>query len=160
LVRKRFFTWGSRKADDGSEYFHRADNGGALQSRLRKFRPTPSRPCKRRVKDFTTTANAFFTSIMDTGRCFGGPSLASADDSHQFLRRLTLSGEIWHFTQPFSGAMRSAKSLCASYAPRKTLVLMQDQSRADGHIHKLGGVRGLTYLLPASPLEGAIAPIR
>jgi len=45
--------------------------------------------------------------------------------SHQFLRRFTLSGEIWHFTQPFLRSNAVGNLWAVSYAPRKTLSSMQ-----------------------------------
>jgi len=43
--------------------------------------------------------------------------------SHSLTHRFTLSGEVWHFTQPFLRGSAVGNLWALSYAPRKTLVL-------------------------------------
>jgi len=52
------------------------------------------------VKGFHYDTNVFFTELVQ-GPVRRGQFGQSLTISHSFLRRFTLSGEIWHFTQPF-----------------------------------------------------------
>src|SRR2546427_6451774 len=69
--------------------------------------------------------------------------------SHPFLKNFILSGEIWHFTQPFLRSNAVGNLWAVSYTARKTLVFDL------GFNHGLTGTSthweafaGFTYLLP------------
>jgi hypothetical protein len=69
--------------------------------------------------------------------------------SHPIHRKFALSGEIWHFTQPFLHANAVGNLWAVGYAARKTLVLDA------GFNHGLTDTStrweafvGFTYLLP------------
>jgi len=94
----------------------------ALQSSITEVRPTPSSSLQApMLRDFTTTPTHFFT-VLDQGPVLRGQFGQSLTISHPFLRRFTLSGEIWHFTQPFLRSNAVGNLWAVSYAPRKTLV--------------------------------------
>lgn len=129
-------------------YFHRAYDGGAPEfdygSPTNSFLVLASAD----VKGFHYDANAFFTELerLPVRRGQFGQSLTV---SHQFLRRFTLDGEFWHFTQPFLKGNAVGNLWAVSYSARKTLVLDA------GFNHGLTGTStnwqaflGFTYLLP------------
>ena len=129
-------------------YFRRAYNGGAPEfdygSPTNSFLILASAD----VKGFHYDANAFFTAL-DQGPVLRGQFGQSLTISHPFLRRFTLSGEIWHFTQPFLRSNAVGNLWAVSYAPRKTLVFDA------GFNHGLTDTStnweafvGFTYLLP------------
>jgi hypothetical protein len=100
------------------------------------------------VKGFHYDANVFFTELSEgpARRSQFGQSLAI---SHLFLHRFTLSGEIWHFTQPFLRSNAVGNLWAVSYTARRTLVFDL------GFDHGLTGTStaweltaGFTYLLP------------
>jgi hypothetical protein len=101
-------------------------------------------------------ANAFFTELKQAPVRRGqfGQSLTI---SHPFLRRFTLSGEIWHFTQPLLRSNTVGNLWAISYSARKTLVFDAGFNHGLTGIHKLGGVRGGHLFVAASSLEGSIA---
>jgi hypothetical protein len=100
------------------------------------------------VKGFHYDANAFFTEL-EQGPVRRGQFGQSLAISRQFLPRFTLSGEVWHFTQPFLRSDAVGNLWAVSYSVRKTLVLDA------GFNHGLTGTStnretfvGFTYLLP------------
>jgi hypothetical protein len=129
-------------------YFHRAYDGGAPD--FDSGGPTNSflLLASADVKGFHYDANAFFTEL-EQGPVRRGQFGQSLTISHPFLRRFTLSGEIWHFTQPFLRSNAVGNLWAVSYAARKTLVFDA------GFNHGLTGTStsweafvGFTYLLP------------
>jgi hypothetical protein len=129
-------------------YFHRVYDGGApefdLGSPSNSFLVLASAD----VKGFHYDANAFFTELEEgpVRRAQFGQSLTI---SHPFLHRFTLSGEIWHFTQPFLRGNTVGNLWAVSYSARKDLVF------DTGFDHGLTGTStrweafiGFTYLLP------------
>jgi hypothetical protein len=129
-------------------YFHRAYDGGAPEfdygSPTNSFLVLASAD----VKGFHYDANAFFTEL-EQGPVRHGQFGQSLTISHPFLRRFTLSGEIWHFTQPFLKSNAVGNLWAVSYSARKTLVF------DTGFNHGLTGTStswevfmGFTYLLP------------
>ena len=131
-----------------ASYSHRVYNGGAPEfdygSPTNSFLILASAD----VKGFHYDANVFFTAL-DQGPVLRGQFGQSLTISHPFLRRFTLSGEIWHFTQPFLKSNAVGNLWAVSYAPRKTLVFDA------GFNHGLTGTStsweafvGFTYLLP------------
>jgi hypothetical protein len=129
-------------------YFHRVYDGGAPEfdfgSPTNSFLVLASAD----VKGFHYDANAFFNELVQepVRRAQFGQSLTI---SHPFLRRFTLSGEIWHFTQPFLRSNAVGNLWAVSYTARKTLVFDV------GFNHGLTTTStqwevftGFTYLLP------------
>ena len=100
------------------------------------------------VKGFHYDANIFFTEL-NQGPVRRGQFGQSLTISHPFLRRFTLSGEIWHFTQPFLQSNAVGNLWSVSYSARKNLVFdsgvnfgLTDTSTSwEAFI-------GVTYLLP------------
>jgi hypothetical protein len=69
--------------------------------------------------------------------------------SHRFLRRFTLSGEIWHFTQPFLKSNAVGNLWAISYSARKTLVFDAGFNHGlTGTSTSWEGFVGFTYLFP------------
>lgn len=100
------------------------------------------------VNGFHYDANAFFTELVQ-GPVRRGQFGQSLTISHPFLRRFTLSGEIWHFTQPFLRSNAVGNLWAVSYSARKDLVF------DTGFNHGLTGTStsweafvGFTYLFP------------
>jgi hypothetical protein len=129
-------------------YFHRAYDGGAPEFDYGS--PTNSLLvlAGADVKGFHCDANAFFTEL-EQGPVRRGQFGQSLTISHQFSRHFTLSGEIWHFTQPFLRGNAVGNLWAVSYSARKTLVFDA------GFNHGLTGTStsweafvGFTYLLP------------
>jgi hypothetical protein len=73
------------------------------------------------VKGFHYDANIFFTEL-NQGSVRRGQFGQSLTISHPFLHRFTLSGEIWHFTQPFLQSNAVGNLWAVSYSARKNLV--------------------------------------
>jgi hypothetical protein len=73
------------------------------------------------VKGFHYDANVFFTEL-NQGPVRRGQFGQSLTISHPFLHRFTLSGEIWHFTQPFLQSNAVGNLWAVSYSARKNLV--------------------------------------
>ena len=129
-------------------YFHRVYDGGAPEfdfgSPTNSFLVLASAD----VKGFHYDANAFFTELVQ-GSVPRGQFGQSLTISHPFPRRFTLSGEIWHFTQPFLRSNAVGNLWAVSYSARKNLVFDA------GLNHGLTGTStsweafvGFTYLLP------------
>ena len=100
------------------------------------------------VKGFHYDANAMFNELIEgpVRRAQFGQSLTI---SHPLTSKFTLSGEIWHFTQPFLRGNAVGNLWAVSYAARKTLVfdagfnhgLTDTSTRWEAFV-------GFTYLLP------------
>jgi hypothetical protein len=129
-------------------YFHRVYDGGAPEfdygSPTNSFLILASAD----VKGFHYDANAFFTEL-EQGPLRRGQFGQSLTISHPFMHRFTLSGEIWHFTQPFLQNNAVGNLWAVSYSARKDLVFDV------GFNHGLTGTStsweafvGFTYLLP------------
>jgi hypothetical protein len=75
------------------------------------------------VKGFHYDANAMLNEVIygTTHRAQFGQSLTI---SHPVSRKLTISGEIWHFTQPFLRATRLATTGHSATRREATLCLM------------------------------------
>jgi hypothetical protein len=129
-------------------YFHRVYDGGApdfdVGSPTNSFLVLASADVKR----FHYDVNLFFTEVVQ-GPVRRGQFGQSLSISHPFLHGFTLSGEIWHFTQPFLQSNAVGNLWAVSYSPRKTLVFDV------GFNHGLTDTStsweafvGFTYLLP------------
>lgn len=129
-------------------YFHRAYDGGAPEFDYGSPLNSLLLMASADVKGFHYDANIFFTELKQ-GPVRRGQFGQSLTISHQFLRHFTLSGEIWHFTQPFLKSNAVGNLWAVSYSARKTLVFDA------GFDHGLTGTStswvafvGFTYLLP------------
>lgn len=100
------------------------------------------------VRGFHYDANVFFNEVVSdpVRRAQFGQSLSV---SHPLSARLVLSGEIWHFTQPFLRGNAVGNLWAVSYSPSKILVF--DAGFAYGltstSTHR-ELFAGFTYLLP------------
>jgi hypothetical protein len=100
------------------------------------------------VKGFHYDANAFFNELTQAPvrRAQFGQSLSI---SHAIVGKLSISGEIWHFTQPFLRGNAIGNLWAIGYATRKNLVwdagfnrgLTDTSTRWEAFV-------GFTYLLP------------
>jgi hypothetical protein len=129
-------------------YFHRAYDGGAPEFDYGSPANSLLILASADVKGFHYDANAFFTEL-EQGSVRRGQFGQSLTVSHPFAKRFTLSGEIWHFTQPFLRSNAVGNLWALSYTARKNLVL------DTGFNHGLTGTSthweafvGFTYLLP------------
>ena len=129
-------------------YFHRAYDGGAPEldfgSPINSFLVLASAD----VKGFHYDANAMLTELGQgtVRRAQFGQSLSI---SHPIKGKFTLSGEIWHFTQPFFRGNAVGNLWAVSYAARKTLVFDGGFKRGlTGTSTHWEVFVGFTYLLP------------
>jgi hypothetical protein len=131
-----------------ASYFHRAYDGGAPEFDFGSPLNSALLLASADVKGFHYDANAMFNELTaaPVRQLQFGQSITI---SHPLAGKFTLSGEIWHFTQPFLRGNAVGNLWALSYAPRKTLVL------DCGYNHGLTGTStrweafvGFTYLLP------------
>jgi hypothetical protein len=129
-------------------YFHRAYSGGVPEPDF----GSPSNSflilASADVKGFHYDANAIFNELDEEGVRRGqfGQSLTI---SHRVAEKLTLSGEIWHFTQPFLRSHAVGNLWAVSYAARKNLVFDGGFNRGlTGTSTRWEAFVGFTYLLP------------
>ncbi len=129
-------------------YFHRLYDGGAPEFDFGSPVNSLLLLASADVKGFQYDANAMFNELTE-GSIRRGQFRQSLTISHPLKGKLTLSGEIWHFTQPFLRGNAVGNLWAVSYAARKTLVLDA------GFNHGLTGTStrweafvGFTYLLP------------
>jgi hypothetical protein len=129
-------------------YFHRVYDGGAPEvdfgSPTNSFLVLASAD----VKGFHYDANALFNELNEgpVRRAQFGQTLSI---SHPLGGKFTLSGEIWHFTQPFLRGNAVGNLWALSYTARKNLVfdagfdrgLTNTSTRWEAFV-------GFTYLLP------------
>lgn len=100
------------------------------------------------VKGFHYDANVMFNELTEGAvrRAQFGQSLTI---SHPIKRKFTVSGEIWHFTQPFLRGNAVGNLWALSYAARKTLVFDGGFNRGLTDTSTRWEVFvGFTYLLP------------
>jgi hypothetical protein len=129
-------------------YFHRAYDGGAPEFDFGSPKNSVLLLASAEVKGFHYDANAMFNELTEgtVRRAQFGQSLTI---SHPLKGKFTLSGEIWHFTQPFLRGNAVGNLWAVSYAARKTLVfdggfnrgLTDTSTRWEAFV-------GFTYLLP------------
>ena len=130
-----------------ASYFHRVYDGGAAELDFGSPENSFLILASADVKGFHYDANAVLNEMADgpIRRAQFGQTLSI---SHP-LWKVTVSGEIWHFSQPFLRSNAVGNLWAASYAVRKNLVV-------DGAFnHGLTGTStqweafvGFTYLLP------------
>src|SRR5690348_3356769 len=100
------------------------------------------------VKSFHYDANALFNEMTDSGvrRAQYGQTLSI---SHHVAGKLSASGEIWHFTQPFLRSHAVGNLWALSYNARNTLVFDAGFDRGLTHTStQWEAFAGFTYLLP------------
>jgi hypothetical protein len=131
-----------------ASYFHRAYDGGAPEldfgSPMNSFLLLASAD----VKGFHYDANAMLNELAQgtVRRPQFGQSLSI---SHPLKGHFSLSGEIWHFTQPFLRGHAIGNLWAVSYAARKTLVFDAGFNRGlTGTSTHWEAFAGFTYLLP------------
>ena len=129
-------------------YFHRIYDGGAPEfdygSPINSFLLLASAD----VRGFHYDGNAFFTELVQdpVRRAQYGQSLTI---SHPLAHGITLSGEIWHFTQPFLRSNAVGNLWAVSYETRKNLVFDGGFNRGlTGTSTRWEIFCGFTYLLP------------
>jgi hypothetical protein len=129
-------------------YFHRVYDGGAPEFDFGSPGNSVVLLASADVKGFHYDANAMFNELNEVSVRRGqfGQSITI---SHPLKGKFTLSGEIWHFTQPFLRGNAVGNLWAVSYAARKNLVLDA------GFNHGLTSTStrweafvGFTYLLP------------
>jgi hypothetical protein len=129
-------------------YFHRVYDGGAPEvdfgSPTNSFLVLASAD----VKGFHYDANALFNelSVGPVRRAQFGQTLSI---SHPIFGKFSLSGEIWHFTQPFLRGNAIGNLWAVGYAAQKNLVFDAGFNRGltSTSTHWEAFV-GFTYLLP------------
>jgi hypothetical protein len=100
------------------------------------------------VKGFHYDANAMLNELKEgtVRRAQFGQSLTI---SHPIKGKFTLSGELWHFTQPFLRGNAIGNLWAVSYAARKSLVFDAGFNRGLTRTStRWEAFAGFTYLLP------------
>ncbi len=129
-------------------YFHRAYNGAAPDLDIGSPVNSGLLLASADVKGFHYDANAMLNELTEgpVRRAQYGQTLSI---SHPIAGKFSLSGEIWHFTQPFLRGNAVGNLWAVGYTARKTLVLDA------GFDHGLTSTStqweafaGFTYLLP------------
>jgi hypothetical protein len=129
-------------------YFHRAYDGGAPELDFGSPANSVLLLASADVKGFHYDANAMLNELVqgNVRRPQFGQSLSI---SHPLKGKFTLSGEIWHFTQPFLRGNAVGNLWAVSYAMRKTLVFDGGFNRGlTGTSTRWEAFVGFTYLLP------------
>jgi hypothetical protein len=131
-----------------ASYFHRAYDGGAPDLDFGSPVNSGILLASADVKGFHYDANAMLNELTQGSvrRAQFGQSLSI---SHPIGGRFTLSGEIWHFTQPFLRGNAVGNLWAVSYAMRKTLVFDTGFDRGlTGTSTQWEAFAGFTFLLP------------
>jgi hypothetical protein len=129
-------------------YFHRVYNGRAPEVDFGSPTNSVLVLASADVKKFHYDANALFNELSEgpVRRAQFGQTLSI---SHHIMGKLSLSGEIWHFTQPFLRSHAVGNLWAVGYNARRTLVfdagfnrgLTTTSTRWEAFV-------GFTYLLP------------
>jgi hypothetical protein len=129
-------------------YFRRAYDGGAPELDFGSALNSILVLASAEVKGFHYDANALFNEQTD-GRVRRAQFGQTLSISHHVVGKLSLSGEIWHFTQPFLRSHAVGNLWAVSYAARKTLVLDAGFDRGLTNTStQWEAFAGFTYLLP------------
>jgi hypothetical protein len=129
-------------------YFHRAYDGGAPELDFGSPINSVLILASADLKGFHYDANTMLTELAQgtVRRAQFGQSLTI---SHSIKGKLTLAGEIWHFTQPFLRGNAVGNLWALSYAARKTLVFDAGFNRGLTNTStRWETFVGFTYLLP------------
>ena len=108
-----------------ASYFHRVYDGGAPEVDFGSPTNSLLLLASADVKRFHYDANALFNELSE-GPVRRGQFGQTLSISHPIVGKLSLSGEIWHSTQPFlrGNAVRNLWAL--GYTARKNLVFDPD----------------------------------
>jgi hypothetical protein len=131
-----------------ANYFRRVYDGGVPEVDFGSPRNSFLLLASADVKGFHYDANAIFNEQTE-GTVHKAQIGQTLSISHHIVGKLSVSGEIWHFTQPFLRGHAIGNLWALSYAARKTLVfdagfnkgLTATSTRWEGFV-------GFTYLLP------------
>jgi hypothetical protein len=131
-----------------ASYFRRVYDGGVPELDFGSPRNSFLLLASGDVKGFHYDANAIFNEQTQevVHRAQFGQTLSI---SHHLVGKLWLSGEIWHFTQPFLRSHAVGNLWAVSYAARKTLVFDAGFNRGlTSTSTRWEAFLGFTYLLP------------
>jgi hypothetical protein len=131
-----------------ASYFRRVYDGGVPEVDFGSPRNSFLLLASADVKGFHYDANAIFNEQTQgvAHRAQFGQTLSI---SHHVVGKLSLSGEIWHFTQPFLRSNAVGNLWAVSYAARKTLVFDAGFNRGlTSTSTRWEAFVGFTYLLP------------
>jgi hypothetical protein len=129
-------------------YFHRAYDGGAPEVDFGSPVNSGLLLASADVKGFHYDANAMLNELTrgPVRRAQFGQSLSI---SHPIVGRFSLSGEIWHFTQPFLRGNAVGNLWAVGYTAKKTLVFDAGFDRGlTSTSTQWEAFVGFTYLLP------------
>jgi hypothetical protein len=131
-----------------ASYFRRLYDGGVPELDFGSPRNSLLLLASADVKGFHYDANAIFNE-QTQGVVHRGQFGQTLSISHPIIGKLSLSAEIWHFTQPFLHGNAVGNLWAVSYAARKTLVFDAGFNRGltstSTHWEEFVG---FTYLLP------------
>jgi hypothetical protein len=131
-----------------ASYFRRVYDGGVPEIDFGSPRNSFLVLTSADVKGFHYDANAIFNEQTQEAvhRVQFGQTLSI---SHHLVGKLSLSGEIWHFTQPFLRSHAVGNLWAVSYAARKTVVFDAGFNRGLTNTStRWEAFVGFTYLLP------------
>jgi hypothetical protein len=129
-------------------YFHRVYSGGTPDLDFGSARNSVLLLASADVKGFHYDTNFLFNEVIDNAihRAQFGQTLSI---SHSLVNKLGISGEIWHFTQPFLRSNAVGNLWALNYNVRKNLVLDGGFNRGLTSTSTRWEVfLGFTYLLP------------
>ncbi len=131
-----------------TSYFRRVYDGGVPELDIAAPRNSLLLLASADVKGFHYDANVIFNELVAAGvrRAQFGQTLSI---SHPLSRTLSISGELWHFTQPFLRSHAVGNLWAVAYKARKNLVLDAGFNRGLTSTSTRWEVFvGFTYLLP------------
>ena len=131
-----------------ASYFHRVYDGGAPELDLGSPINSVLVLASADVKGFHYDANALFNELSEGSvrRAQFGQTLSI---SHPIVGKLSLSGEIWHVTQPFLRSNAVGNLWALGYAARSNLVFDAGFNRGlTSTSTRWEAFVGFTYLLP------------
>jgi hypothetical protein len=131
-----------------ASYIRRIYDGGVPEFDIGSSRNSCVLLASADVKGFHYDANAMFNEQIDgtTHRAQFGQSLTI---SHPLNKKVGLSGELWHFSQPFLQGNAIGSLWAVSYAVRPTLVFDVGFNHGlSNSSTRWEAFAGFTYLLP------------
>lgn len=129
-------------------YFHRFYDGGAPELDIGSPANSGLVLASADVKGFHYDANALFNEQSE-GPIRRGQFGQTLSISHSLGGKFSLSGEIWHFTQPFLRGNAAGNLWAIGYNARKTLVFDAGFNRGlTSTSTKWEAFIGFTYLVP------------
>jgi hypothetical protein len=131
-----------------ASYFRRVYDGGVPEVDFGSPRNSFLLLASADVKGFHYDANAIFNE-QTQGAAHRAQFGQTLSISHHVVGKLSLSGEIWHFTQPFLRSHAVGNLWAVGYAARKTLVFDAGFNRGlTSTSTRWEAFVGFTYLLP------------